>query len=704
MRFLIYLSLFLGLISSAFASDEWQGFAEPFPIRDAIRIEHVLMLATDGGMRYRTSEGDFLFTSEKGLETSVFYGVAMVKGTAYAISEYGLVARYAGDSWVVENRSFLSRKSRVIPGMVASAENILVIPFEDVIAFFDVSTKSSIISLERVANVSLSLSPPERIEIRGDSLFVSTVRGSFVRVMDWKNLAADKRLADPETWKPVETCVACWDSLHVVVGGKTLTDSVLYRDGVSRIRWVLEGKDFTYLVGPSEIFKYENGQLKDLSKHEIYQLGSAYEVRALPKGGAIAASPSGSIALSDGSIWSEPIVMYNGLGNDVEAYANRMKVLSVLDDGVLLYHVWGMGLFVYRGLGNEPHYFLTPWIESCMEQFADHYSVTVGTTEAPDGSGFLAGISVEKGKYSLLYITKDGDVSCATGIGSTTRAGPLVAKRDGDDWVVYVSARESFDVFAIGALDVIRIPAPSKNGGRLVGVERKTIASIDNRTPVDLALNEKDGVLWLVTTSGVGYMELDQDTVRKPVSMNGLQGAEYTSLDLDPHGNLWIGSSNRGAYRLEVRRESFDTLSVTQYTSRNGLLADNVSDVAVDKKLGMVWFTHENGVSRYRRNDLRDASVFMTDSAEAKVKAYPIPFRPTVFPYLTIDNISEGARVDIYNRGGSLIWSFAGKDVHGGKVEWDGNGKNGKLVAPGVYYYVVRTSQKTVKGKILVVH
>ena len=207
MRFLIYLSLFLGLISSAFASDEWQGFAEPFPIRDAIRIEHVLMLATDGGMRYRTSEGDFLFTSEKGLETSVFYGVAMVNGTAYAISEYGLVARYAGDSWVVENRSFLSRKSRVIPGMVASAENILVIPFEDVIAFFDVSTKSSIISLERVANVSLSLSPPERIEIRGDSLFVSTVRGSFVRVMDWKNLAADKRLADPETWKPwTSTC------------------------------------------------------------------------------------------------------------------------------------------------------------------------------------------------------------------------------------------------------------------------------------------------------------------------------------------------------------------------------------------------------------------------------------------------------------------------------------------------------------------
>jgi hypothetical protein len=703
-RFLIYLSLFLGLISSAIASDEWQGFAEPFPIRDAILNDGALMLATDGGMRYRTSEGDALFTSDRGLETSVFYGVAKVDGYVYAVSEYGQVAKYVASTWVVVNRSFLFRKSRVIPGMVASAEKILVIPFEDVIAFFDVSTNNSIISLERVGDVSLSMYPPERIEIRGDSLFVSTLRGSFVRIMDWKKLAEDRRLADPDSWSRVETCVACRDSLHVIVGGKSLTDSVLFRDGVSRIRWVLEDKDYAYLVGTNEIFKYSNGHLEDITKYQRYQLGPAYEVQPLADGGVIAASPSGRISLSDGSIWSEPLVMFNGLGNELESYAYRMKVLSVLDGGMLLYHVWGMGLLLYRDYGQNSHYFLTPSVQSCMDQFVDNYSVTVGTTVAPDGSGFFAGMSVQKGNYGLLYMTKDGDVSCAAGIGSTTRAGPLVARRDGSDWVIYVSARESFDVFATGALDVIRIQDPSKNGGRLVGAERKTIASIDNRTPVDLALNEKDNVLWLVTSSGIGYMELDKDTVRKPVSMNGLQGAEYTSLDLDPHGNLWVGSSNRGAYRLEILGDTFDTLSVTQYTSKSGLLTDNVTDIAVDKVLGMVWFTHDNGVSRYKRNDLRDASTFMTDSATAKVKVYPVPFRPFVFPYVTIDNISEGARVDIYNRGGSLIRSFAGKDVHGGKVEWDGNGKNGALVAPGVYYYVVRTSKKTEKGKFLIVH
>ena len=117
----------------------------------------------------------------------------------------------------------------------------------------------------------------------------------------------------------------------------------------------------------------------------------------------------------------------------------------------------------------------------------------------------------------------------------------------------------------------------------------------------------------------------------------------------------------------------------------------------------MVWFAHDNGVTRYMRNDLREASTFMTDSAVATIKAYPVPFRPAVHSFFTIDNIAENARVDIYNRGGSLIRSFVGEEVAGGKVEWNGTGKNGRHVAPGVYYYVVRTSSKKERGKFLVV-
>ena len=92
----------------------------------------------------------------------------------------------------------------------------------------------------------------------------------------------------------------------------------------------------------------------------------------------------------------------------------------------------------------------------------------------------------------------------------------------------------------------------------------------------------------------------------------------------------------------------------------------------------------------------------MTDSSDAEIKVYPIPFNPHLQQFLTIDHISEGARVDIYNRGGSLIRSFAGDEVVGGRLEWDGKGKNGRFVTPGVYFYVVRTSSKVKKGKFII--
>jgi hypothetical protein len=48
--------------------------------------------------------------------------------------------------------------------------------------------------------------------------------------------------------------------------------------------------------------------------------------------------------------------------------------------------------------------------------------------------------------------------------------------------------------------------------------------------------------------------------------------------------------------------------------------------------------------------------------------------------------------------------SFSGSDVAGGRVEWDALTKEGRLVAPGVYYYVVRTPSKIKKGKFIVIH
>lgn len=709
MKFLLKILFALVGLQSAFAVEEWHNFSVPFPIWDAVPAAEGVWLATDGGMRYRDANNDVVYTPANGLEASAFYGVVNTPMGVFAVSEYGLIARLTDNSskWEVWNRSFVSSSVRVIPGLLKFAGGVLVIAFENRISFVDIVTASSILSIERVGDVAFSLYSPEKIEIDGDTLFVSTSRGVLARQMDWENLKEDVRLVDPGTWKRVEgRPLDVRDSLKVVVDGKTLKDSILYDNGKSQVLWQFKEKGYTFLVGHDLVARYKDGKLEDLTAYAPYELDGVYEVQAIPEGGVIAASREGFISANMGDFWFEPTLAFLGHANRNDAYAYRMKVLSLLPKGMVMYHLWGFGLHLYQLMGTVPYYSYTPDVDNCLDRFLPSFMVAVGTTVAPDGSGFLTATTPSKGGYSIDYVTLEPELTCATGVGSEAFAGPLVARQDpnSSDWILYVSTRESFSAFASGGLDILRFPSPSKNGGRLLNPVVKSIAGLDGNTPIDMVIDEEREVLWLVTSTGIGYMELGSDTIRKPVSMNGLLGAEYTSIDVDPHGNVWVGTTMQGMFRLERRNGSLDTLLATHYTMVDGLLDNSVMDLAVDKTVGAVWTAHEKGVSSYRRNDLRRSKDFMTDSAKADVKVYPVPFRPREHKFVRIDNISEKARVDIYNRGGALIRSFAGSEVHGGRAEWDGTGKDGRMVAPGVYYYVVRTHSKIKKGKFIVSH
>ena len=706
MKLLLNILVLFVCLQSAIAAEKWQNFSVPFSIRDVAATEDGVWLATDGGVRYKSSTDDVVYTPANGLEASTFYGIVNTARGVFAVSEYGLIARMSDDftRWTVLNRSFPAGNVRVVPGLVEFSGDNLVIAFESKIAFVDLKTVTSILSIERVGDIALGVYGPEKMEIRGDSLFVSTSRGSFVRRMDWDHLKDDMHLVDPETWTRVNPSeLGSRDSLHVVVHGKTLKDSVLYSDGKSKVLWQFDVKDQTYLIGHELIARYGNGKLEDLTKYKLFQLSGLYELQAIPEGGVIVASEDGFLATNMGGFWHEPMVAFLGFGNHNEAYAYRMKTMSILPEGKMIYHVWGMGFQLYWSM--EHLYNISPFNDNCLDELVESFTVAVGTTVAPDGSGFLAATSAN-GKYSVDFITPDGELSCATGVGSSSFAGPLAARVDpsNSDWIVYVSNRNSLGAFAEGGLDILRFPPPSRNGGRLMNPELKSIDGLDGSTLIDMAIDEKNEVMWVISSTDIGYMEFDRDSIRKPVSMNGLLGAEYTSIDVDPLGNIWVGTTTQGVYRLDRRKGSLDTLTATHYTMMDGLLNNAVLDLSIDKKYGVIWMAHENGVSSLDRNDLRETRTFMTDSADTEVQVYPVTFRPHEFPHLVIDNISSASRVDIYNRGGALMRSFSGSDVAGGRVEWDALTKEGRLVAPGVYYYVVRTPSKIKKGKFIVIH
>ena len=658
--------LALLFLVAAVLADEWKVFSRPSPVYGAIPYESGYVLATGGGIQFSTPKIKKLFTSADGLGATTFYGVAQTESKIYAVSEYGLVAAYDKKTgrWKAVNRSYLNNKVRIVPGQVLAAENILIIAFENRLAFYDTEQDAFLLSVQGVGQTSFVSKSLQKISIIGDSLFVSLGDEVYGRKMVWGQLAKDMRLVDPLSW------------------GKK------------------EGSAISFFE-KQDALKIDREQFFD-----NYTLGNVYEITPIPRGGVVAASPSGNIAYSDGYLWLGATHIGEGPGSNAGAYDNRMKVLSSLDGGLLLAHTWGTGFFLYKDDGYTLLKFFSPLDEnSCMDEYLENYTVAVGTTTAPDSSGFLIATSKQPA-YGLVFISKNGDISCLSGVGSSSIAGNLAVKIDSKtgEWIVYVSSRDAFYASQGGSLDVFRLVPPSKKGGRLIVSEKKNYKVPENRAPIDFVFDKDEDFLWMVSVGNLAYMDEDRDTLMQPSSTKGLVGAEYTSIDRDVQGNIWVGTTDKGVFRLSKRHMSKDTLLAVNFTANDGLLNNHVNDIAIDPALGMAWFAHDGGVTRYSRNDLRNAKKMMTLEAPADVKAYPNPFRPKQGNHLFIDNVSEDSFVSIYNRGGALVKSFYDSDILGGRAEWDGTDAKGNLVAPGVYHYVVRKGSKKKTGKIILIH
>ena len=628
------------------------------------------MFATGGGIQFSTPKTKKLFTSADGLGATSFYGVAQTESKIYGVSEYGLIAAYDKKSarWKTVNRSYLNSVVRTVPGQVVAEGNTIVIAFENKLAFYDTEQDAFLLSVDRIGQISLVAKPPQKISIKGDSLYVLLGNETYVRKTDWKNLVSDVRLADPLSWEKIS--------------GKRDLDKLF----------------------PSASADYS--KIKRDTVFNNFTLDDVYELAPMYLGGVVAATPDGWMAYGDGYKWRKSVPIWNGMGSHSSAYDYRMKVFSSLDVDLLLTHVWGMGFFLYGDNGYVLYGEMTPRSEnSCLDEVEEDYTVAIGTTRAPDSSGFLVATSARQ-SYGLVYFSKDWEVSCLSGVGSSQTAGVIAAKIDEKtgDWIVYVASKASALANTAGSLDEFRISPPSKNGGRLLMKEKKNYPTPENRAPLDFAMDKDDGSLWMITIGNLAYMDEDRDTIVQPSSTKGLMGAEYSSMDRDVQGNIWLGTTDKGAFRLAKKGKSKDTLTAIHYTTNDGLLSNRINDMAIDSYWGMAWFAHEGGVTRYTRNDLKNADQFMTKNAPADVKAYPNPFRPKQGYHLFIDNISEDSFVSIYNRGGALVKSFYDKDVLGGRAEWDGTDANGKLVAPGVYHYVVRKGFKAKTGKIILIH
>lgn len=749
--------LLLFLASSAFSADYWRNFGRPYPIRSIMPFNEAVLVATPVGMRLRTERDDVLFSVVDGLGTSSFNTLVTCDAGVFAISEYGLVASWRMEDlkWTLYNRSFEVNGVRAIPDVAVGNKEVLVIAFEDRLAFFDARARRFVLTINKIGENSLMATPVEALGVHDDTLYVSVSDVLYKRVLDWDYLDKDISLIDPDSWivarrgeyikkivwkgdslktfpidgqwewdeKGRQTSVAP-DSSYIYIDGQPLKIPSLYENGVSLVRRIANCREVAYLAGEYFLVAYDKKkkELVHYTEFATFPINGTYEITPMTDGGVIAASPEGQFGFFKNPIWAGPIPVDASRANGGDALTNRLKVLSFLGPDIVFYHIWGSGFYLYSDYGRKlekatlggPNNCFSNYEESMQVQSKNnvydttynYFVVSGGTTVAPDSSGFLTTAASTDG-FDLVYVTKDGEYSCANHVGSRMFTGPIVASKieNSSDWRVMVSGRESASYGADGGLEVFRIADPGKNGGRLQVLEHKTIASSIADSPVDMAYDAKNRYLWLVTKSQLQYWDIDKDSLNVPYSVKGVVGTEYTSAEFDVQGNLWVGTMGQGAYRLTRKGVSQDSLVAQQFTVKNGMLTNEVLDIAIDPVLGDAWFSHEKGATLYRRNDLRNAADKNSTIAEKKVIAYPNPFRVGEHDHLTIDNIGENAVVSIYNRAGHLIYSFAGNETKGGSADWYGFSRQGYLVAPGVYWYVVKKpSGKSEKGKFIVIH
>jgi len=194
--------------------------------------------------------------------------------------------------------------------------------------------------------------------------------------------------------------------------------------------------------------------------------------------------------------------------------------------------------------------------------------------------------------------------------------------------------------------------------------------------------------IWVGTNSGLDRYDPYLNRFRG-VEIK-LLGPQVNCIAVDEMNNKWIGTIN--GVGVINDRDSF----VFVFTTTNSKLVDDyVWFINIDNKRGKAWIGTENGLSSYQYKV----------PAENLCQVHPYP-NPAVLrtgeEKVTFDVPLE-TKVRIYTVAGDWVAEAESKTRGIGK-EWDLRNRSGKLVASGIYLFLLYDDQRgSCSGKIVVI-
>ncbi len=196
-------------------------------------------------------------------------------------------------------------------------------------------------------------------------------------------------------------------------------------------------------------------------------------------------------------------------------------------------------------------------------------------------------------------------------------------------------------------------------------------------------------ILWVGTTEGLfRFSPFDQSFERIPLPSE--VGPQVNFIAVDQLNNKWMAT----IHGLAILND-FGLFTDSLTTSNSKLCHDLIWSLALDEKKGEVWIGTEKGLSRYTYPGIAPSKSL------SDIVPYPNPVViKTGEETVGFSLPSLGSRIRIFTVAGDYVKEITSEH----SWRWDLRNRSGKLVAGGVYLFLVYDGKgKSAVGKIAVI-
>ena len=289
----------------------------------------------------------------------------------------------------------------------------------------------------------------------------------------------------------------------------------------------------------------------------------------------------------------------------------------------------------------------------------------------------------------------------------------LVRRSPGGDWTSYRTGNISdlHDVF----IDSYNQKWIIGRGGNLGLLGTNNLSFIQLGTaegngnlpgPVHSIAEDKDGTVWVGTDEGPALFfspsqvisGQGRDAFRIKVEESGnvgflLGGQVIQAIAIDGANRKWFGTQN-GVWLISDDGEE----EVYHFTTDNSpLLSNDIKSIAINPKIGEVFFGTSNGVCSFRGTSTD------IEGENREVIVFPNPVRPDYEGLIAVNGLSSNSAIKITDITGNLVFQGVAK---GNQAIWNGKKLNGERASTGVYlvFSIDSDGIQTMVSKILFIN